>query len=70
MAMNTWNEITKSQPKPFHRVLGYDSFYDLVHICTWDGIRLGDSGIPFLLPENMDDDVNITHWMPLPTKPV
>ena len=63
-----WNWINDAAPPPRVKVLGWDVCYGAYHVCSWDGFRKDDHGVPRLLPEH-GDDLFIEWWTRLPPQP-
>jgi hypothetical protein len=56
-----WTSITESLPTEYMPVLGFDVFYERIHIVSWDGARFNR--------EDDYDDMSIEFWTALPAKP-
>jgi hypothetical protein len=60
-----WYDIELgTYPKPGEVVRGRDVFYDREHLCSWDGERRNDDGLPQLIAtDTRGDDYYIRYWV-------
>ncbi len=65
-----WIRVKDRLPARGALVLGWDVFYDSLHLCAYDGARC-DNGDPRLHDRGGDNsgDYSIEYWMPLPDGP-